>query len=84
MLGEDLVAFRTENGTIGLVGKQCPHRCASLEYGQITECGLKCSYHGWTFDDRGQCIDMLLEPVDSPLRDEILHKWYQVGELKNS
>lgn len=80
MLGEDLVAFRTGGGKVGLVGSQCPHRCASLEYGQITDCGLKCSYHGWTFDDRGQCIDMPLEPVDSPLRDEISHRWYPTEE----
>jgi nitrite reductase/ring-hydroxylating ferredoxin subunit len=80
MLGEDLVAFRARDGDIGLVGKRCPHRCASLEYGQVTECGLQCSYHGWTFNNRGRCIDMPLEPVESPLRDEIEHIWYPVEE----
>ena len=35
MLSEDLVAFRTAEGKVGLVGARCPHRCASLEYGQV-------------------------------------------------
>ncbi|MEE2955026.1 MAG: Rieske 2Fe-2S domain-containing protein [Pseudomonadota bacterium] len=80
MLGEDLVAFRCGDGGLGLVGQFCPHRCTSLEYGQIKLSGLKCSYHGWTFDRRGNCIDMPLEPVNSPLRDEIKHIWYPVEE----
>ncbi|MFT5440365.1 MAG: nitrite reductase/ring-hydroxylating ferredoxin subunit [Alphaproteobacteria bacterium] len=80
MLGEDLVAFRSGDGTIGLIGAVCPHRCASLEYGQVRQCGLQCSYHGWTFDNRGRCIDMPLEPVDSPLLNEVQHIWYAAEE----
>jgi len=80
MLGEDLVAFRAGDGGIGLVGLRCPHRCTSLEYGQVRELGLQCSYHGWLFDNRGRCLDMPLEPVDSPLRDEIRHLWYPAEE----
>jgi len=80
MLGEDLVAFRCGDDSVGLVGAQCPHRCASLEYAQVRERGLQCSYHGWMFDRRGHCIDMPLEPIDTPLRDEIRHSWYPVEE----
>lgn len=80
MLGEDLVAFRASDGGLGLVGRRCPHRCASLEYGQVKDGGLQCSYHGWTFDRRGRCIDMPLEPADSPLKAEIRHTWYPVEE----
>ena len=80
MLGEDLVAFRSGDGSVGLVGARCPHRCASLEYAQVRNHGLQCSYHGWMFDHRGHCIDMPLEPVDTPLRDEIRHIWYPAEE----
>jgi phenylpropionate dioxygenase-like ring-hydroxylating dioxygenase large terminal subunit len=80
MLGEDLVAFRSADGKLGLVGRTCPHRCTSLEYGQVREHGLQCSYHGWTFDNRGRCIAMPLEPADSPLKDEVRHTWYPVEE----
>ncbi|HEY8243183.1 MAG TPA: Rieske 2Fe-2S domain-containing protein, partial [Casimicrobiaceae bacterium] len=30
LLGEDLVAFRDSEGRVGLLGRQCPHRRASL------------------------------------------------------
>ena len=80
MLGEDLVAFRATDGALGLVGTKCPHRCASLEYGQIATHGIQCSYHGWTFDPAGHCIAMPLEPADSKLRREIRHLWYPVQE----
>jgi len=80
MLGEDLVAFRTRQGDVGLVGARCPHRCTALEYGQVRQSGLQCSYHGWTFDTRGRCIDMPLEPAESTLKDEVRHLWYPTTE----
>ncbi len=46
MLGEDLVLFRDAKGRPGLLGMKCSHRGASLEYGQIHEDGIMCSYHG--------------------------------------
>ena len=40
LLGEDLVAFRTQSGTVGLMGEFCPHRRASLYFGRIEEVGV--------------------------------------------
>jgi nitrite reductase/ring-hydroxylating ferredoxin subunit len=80
MLSEDLVVFRDGKGTPGLLGIRCPHRLASLEYGQVREDGLMCSYHGWKYDARGRCIDTPLEPCDSTLKNNIRHLWYPVQE----
>jgi len=80
MLSEDLVVFRDGKGRAGLLGIRCPHRCASLEYGQVREDGLMCSYHGWRFDTQGRCIDRPLEPRDSELNNKIRHLWYPVQE----
>ena len=49
LLGEDLVAFRTKNGKLGLMGEFCSHRRASLYFGRVEETGLRCSYHGWAY-----------------------------------
>jgi len=35
ILGEDLVIFKTTENKIGLVHKNCPHRRASLVYGNV-------------------------------------------------
>jgi nitrite reductase/ring-hydroxylating ferredoxin subunit len=80
MLGEDLVAFRDGKGRPGLLGIRCPHRLASLEYGQVREDGLMCSYHGWRFDVKGRCIDQPLEPRDSDLKANLRHLCYPVQD----
>ena len=80
MLSEDLVLFRDGKGRPGLLGDRCPHRLASLEYGQVREDGLMCSYHGWKYDVEGRCIDTPLEPCDSELKNRIRHLWYPVEE----
>lgn len=80
MLSEDLVAFRDGRGRPGLLGIRCPHRLASLEYGQVREDGLMCSYHGWKYDAKGRCIEQPLEPCDSELKNNIRHLWYPVEE----
>ncbi|HXV47346.1 MAG TPA: Rieske 2Fe-2S domain-containing protein [Candidatus Binatia bacterium] len=80
MLCEDLVLFRDGKGRPGLLGLRCPHRLASLEYGQVREDGLMCSYHGWKYDTQGRCIDTPIEPTDSDLKTRIRHLWYPVEE----
>lgn len=64
VLGEDLVCYRDLAGTIGLIGDRCPHRYVSLEWGVAAEDGLRCPYHGWCFDETGQCIDIPIGGVD--------------------
>jgi phthalate 4,5-dioxygenase len=62
LLGEELIAFRTTDGRIGLIEEFCPHRRASLWLGRNEENGLRCVYHGWKFDVTGQCVDQMNEP----------------------
>src|SRR5687767_13060396 len=81
VLGEELVLFRDEAGRLGLLGKHCPHRGASLEYGDIEDAGLRCPYHGWLFDVHGQCLAMPAEPKDHKFTDKVKHLSYPVREL---
>jgi 5,5'-dehydrodivanillate O-demethylase len=57
LLGEDLVLFRDDSGTLGLVAERCPHRGASLAYGFTEQQGLRCPYHGWLFAPGGACLE---------------------------
>ena len=58
VLGEELVAFRDKSGRVGVLALHCTHRGASLEYGQIQECGLMCCYHGIVWDVDGSCLEI--------------------------
>ena len=56
ILGEDLVAFRTAKGEYGLVEQRCSHRGASLEYGVISDEGIRCAYHGFHYAPDGTIL----------------------------
>ncbi len=68
LLGEDLVLFRDEAGNLGLVAERCAHRGISLAYGIPQQNGLRCAYHGWTYNEQGQVVDMPFEPACLPLK----------------
>jgi phenylpropionate dioxygenase-like ring-hydroxylating dioxygenase large terminal subunit len=80
VLGEQLVLLRDPGGNLGLLGLHCPHRGTSLEYGDIEERGLRCPYHGWLFNVRGQCLEMPAEPKDSKFPEKVKHLSYPVRE----
>lgn len=71
LLGEDLVAYRDSNGTVGLIDAYCPHRRAPLFFGRNEECGIRCIYHGWKFDYTGACLDVPSEAAGSPFSDQV-------------
>jgi phthalate 4,5-dioxygenase len=71
LMGEDLIAFRNADGTLGLIAERCPHRRASLYFGRNEEQGVRCLYHGWKFDRSGTCVDMPSEPPESNFKTKI-------------
>jgi len=81
LLGEDLVLFRANNGTLGLVEPRCAHRGARLDLGYTDACGLRCAYHGWLYDQQGQCLDTPLEPPTSTLKQRARVKSYPATAL---
>jgi phenylpropionate dioxygenase-like ring-hydroxylating dioxygenase large terminal subunit len=80
VLGEDLVLFRDPEGKLGLLGRHCPHRGTSLEYGDIEGGGIRCPYHGWLFNVHGQCLEMPAEPKQSKFPDKVKQLSYPVRE----
>jgi nitrite reductase/ring-hydroxylating ferredoxin subunit len=80
LLAEELIAFRTTSGAVGLVKNACPHRGASLFFGRNEEEGLRCVYHGWKFDASGACVDMPSEPAESNFKSKVRAKAYPTQE----
>jgi phthalate 4,5-dioxygenase len=80
LLGEDLVAFRDNDGRVGLLDELCPHRRASLALGRNENGALECLYHGWRIDCTGKILDMPVEPEDSTFKDRIRATAYSVYE----
>jgi phenylpropionate dioxygenase-like ring-hydroxylating dioxygenase large terminal subunit len=56
LLGEDVVAFRTDEGPAAFKDL-CIHRGTRLSLGAVTEEGnLRCAYHGWEYNRSGDCV----------------------------
>src|ERR1700757_4553291 len=66
LMGEDLALYRDRSGAYGLVDLHCPHRRADLSYGFVEDCGLRCNYHGWQFDETGRCLEQPFEDTAHP------------------
>ncbi len=82
VLGEDLVLFRDRGGRAGLLELHCPHRGTSLEFGIVSERGIRCCYHAWLFDVDGRILETPGEPRDSTLKDRLCHGAYPALEYK--
>ncbi len=80
LMGEQLLAFRTTDGTVGLVDPVCPHRGADLWFGRNEEGGLRCAYHGWKFDATGRCLDAPTAPPELRMHERIRIAAYPTRE----
>ena len=69
--GKRFVLFRDDEGHLGLIGRNCPHRGADLCYGRLEDNGLRCPFHGWHFDRTGQCVEQPAEPEGSMMYTQI-------------
>lgn len=56
VLEEDLVIYRTEEGSVAALEDACPHRLAPLSLGTLRGDAVECGYHGLTFDCSGKCV----------------------------
>ncbi|MDR1968064.1 MAG: aromatic ring-hydroxylating dioxygenase subunit alpha [Burkholderiaceae bacterium] len=70
ILSERLIAFRDTEGRLGAIDEFCAHRGVSLWFGRNEENGLRCPYHGWKFDVKGNCTEVPSE-ADSNYCDRI-------------
>lgn len=80
LMGEHFVLFRDENGELALLDRDCPHRGADLAFGRLEAGGLRCPFHGWVFDARGNCLETPAEPENSKLCTKVRQRSYPVVE----
>lgn len=52
------VVFRNNEGSISVLLDKCLHRAAQLSEGKVCQGKVVCPYHGWTFDAKGDLIDV--------------------------
>lgn len=66
VLGEDVVVWRGAEG-VHAWQDLCIHRGVKLSLGRVVDgCELRCAYHGWTYNEEGQCVQMPAHPSMKP------------------
>ncbi len=63
IMNEDYTIYRGDGGDVHIVDARCPHRFALMHLGWIEGDDIRCVYHGWKFDCRGQCVE---QPAEEP------------------
>ena len=58
VLGENFLVWRDAQGDLGLFEEYCMHRRVSLALARCEGDGLRCIFHGWKFDVKGNVLDM--------------------------
>lgn len=58
-LGQELIAFRGNDGCVSVLEGYCPHLGASLAVGGTCDGGsIRCPFHGWRYDETGRCVEI--------------------------
>jgi phenylpropionate dioxygenase-like ring-hydroxylating dioxygenase large terminal subunit len=83
IMEEELVFFRGKSGEVAALGNVCPHRGGSLKDGDCHYAGtIACPYHGWVFDEHGECLAVLSEGPDSHIPGRAKARKYPTRTVK--
>lgn len=66
-----IVLWRNKDLSVVAMLDRCSHRNAPLSKGQIIDGCIKCPYHGWTYNSKGDCIHI---PSEGPHKERIPNK----------
>jgi 5,5'-dehydrodivanillate O-demethylase len=81
VLGEELMLYRGAGGQAVMMQLRCAHRSLALDYGRVEGDSIRCPYHGWLYDQTGQCTAQPAEPEGSEFKEKIKLKSYPVQEF---
>lgn len=62
-----IAIYRDELGQIHALEDACPHKGVALHQGKVTGCNLACAYHGWEFNQEGDCVNIPYLPKTQKL-----------------
>jgi 5,5'-dehydrodivanillate O-demethylase len=61
IMNEDFTLYRGKSNQPHLTEFRCPHRGTQLSAGWVEDDCIRCFYHGWKFDQTGQCVEQPAE-----------------------
>ncbi len=88
LLGEDVLLYRQESGTVAALEDRCIHRSMPLSLGYLVGDQVVCGYHGFTYAPSGECVRVPSQthvPYGAcvrafPVREETPFVWIWLGD----
>lgn len=77
LLGQPVVLFRKEDGTVVALEDRCAHRWAPLSIGKVVGDNIVCGYHGFTYGADGRCRHI---PTQTMIPPKAMVRAYPVRE----
>ena len=62
-----IAVYRDTHGQLHALEDACPHKGVALHKGKVHGENIACPYHGWEFDDSGQCVKIPYFPPEQKL-----------------
>jgi phenylpropionate dioxygenase-like ring-hydroxylating dioxygenase large terminal subunit len=56
--GAPIVLIRGAGNRVFALEDRCAHRQVPLHLGEVSANGIKCAYHGWSYDQTGRCVSV--------------------------
>lgn len=78
--GREIVLWRLSSGELAAIDARCPHMGASLTIGRVVDDHIECPYHGFQYDETGQCVKTPLRPPDALVPRTLCSRRYAVRE----
>jgi len=79
IMSENFTLYRGEGGTPHVLDFRCAHQGTQLSLGWVEEDSIRCFFHGWVFDQTGQCVEQPGEP-ERPFCEKIRIRSYPTEE----
>ncbi|CAL1160992.1 unnamed protein product [Cladocopium goreaui] len=80
-LGTYMVAFRGQDGKVGVTHAFCPHMGAHLGMGGVVVGNsLQCPFHGWSFNVAGDCVSVPYRRCNRDMPESSKLHAYEVRE----
>lgn len=77
---QKFAVYRTASGELGAMDDACPHKGVEMHRGKVVGENLACRYHGWEFDNQGDCQRIPYLPPTQKLPPCAVLKTYAIQE----
>jgi 5,5'-dehydrodivanillate O-demethylase oxygenase subunit len=63
ILNQAFTLYRGDDGVAHAIGFRCSHRGSQMSVGYIEGNCVRCFYHGWLFNEKGECVERPAEKM---------------------